>query len=88
MKGCGRSGAVILDALTSLASFNVFAYVVAQRGPEIVTTDELVRLPASRVSGGDCVMTGLDDCQPLKGARLITGELVVKAGVVHAGLGE
>ena len=61
MKGCGRSGAVVLDALTSLAGFNVFAYVVAHRGPEIVTTNELMRLPASRVSGGDCVMTGLDD---------------------------
>ena len=52
MKGCGRSGAVVLDALTSLAGFNVFAYVVAHRGPEIVTTNELMRLPASRVSGG------------------------------------
>ena len=37
MKGSGWSGAVVLDALTSLAGFNVLAYIVAHGGPEIVS---------------------------------------------------
>ena len=51
----------------------------------IIAMTNLIRLQIQWYSTSN--LLNIMECQPLKGARLITGELVIKASVVHAGLG-